>query len=345
MISISIKHKGEFDLKAVAIEQFGNPDVFQIMDLPRPKSIPGHVLIRVAASSVNPVDTVIRNGFFPPISHDFPAILHGDVAGVIEEVGPDVTNFKPGDEVYACAGGVKGLNGALAEFMLADADLVALKPKSLSMAESAALPLVSITAWEALMDRAKIKADQAVLIHAAAGGVGSIAIQLAKWAKAKVFTTASTEEKLATGRKLGADVTINYREQTVQKYVNEYTEGKGFDIVFDTVGGENLDKSFEAAKVNGTVVSISTISTHDLTLLHTKGLNLHVVFMLIPMLYGVNRKNHGKILANIAKLVDEDHIRPLLDSKSFTFSEVAQAHRHLESGRAVGKVTLINDLI
>jgi NADPH2:quinone reductase len=256
-------------------------------------------------------------------------------------VGEGVSAFKPGDEVYACAGGVKGLGGAIAEFLLADAALVAKKPKSLSMREAAALPLVSITAWEGLIDRAKVHAQQNVLIYGATGGVGHIGLQLAKWAGAKVFATASSEKKMAIARELGADVVINYREQTVEEYVTEHTDGKGFDIVFDTVGNDNLQNAFKAAALNGTVVSTLALSTQDLSLVHAKGLTLHVVYMLIPMLHGVGRTHHGEILSKLAQLVDEGNVRPLLAPKSFSFADVAEAHRYAESGQAMGKVTLI----
>lgn len=327
-------------MKAQVIKQFGDASVFQTIELPRPEAIPGHVLIHVAATSVNPVDYKIRKGSASRIAPAFPAVLQGDVAGVIEEIGEGVTSFKPGDEVYACAGGVKGTGGALAEYMLADADLVALKPKSLTMVEAAALPLVSITAWDGLIDKAKIQAGQTVLVHAATGGVGHIGIQLAKAFGAKVFATASSDEKLEIARKLGADVAINYRQKTVEEYVAEYTNGKGFDVVFDTIGGETLAKSFEAAALNGTVISISTSETYDLSTLHRKGLSLHVVFMLIPMLHNMGRAHHGKILTQLAKLVDEGKLRPLIDPKIFSFDEAELAHRHLESGEAIGKVTL-----
>ncbi len=161
-----------------AIAQFGEPSVFQTMDLPRPEVILGHVLIRVAATSVNPVDFKLRKGAMPSIALDFPAVLHGDVADVIEEVGEGVNAFKPGDEVYGCAGGFKGMGGALAEFMLADANLVALKPKTLTMKEAAALPLGAITAWDSIF-RANIQPGQTVLVHAGTGGVGHIGVQLA----------------------------------------------------------------------------------------------------------------------------------------------------------------------
>jgi NADPH2:quinone reductase len=193
-------------MKAVAVNNFGPPQVFQVMELPEPELKPGHVLIKVAASSVNPIDFKIRSGAVKGLAPDFPAILHGDVAGIVAAVGAGVTAFKPGDEVYGCAGGVKGLGGALADYMLADADLVALKPASLSMAEAAALPLVAITAWLGLFDRARLEAGQTILVHAATGGVGHIALQLAKQAGAKVFTTGSSEEKLRIGQELGADV-------------------------------------------------------------------------------------------------------------------------------------------
>lgn len=297
-------------MKAQVIKEFGNASVFQTVELPRPEVIPGHVLIRVAATSINPVDYKIRRGSASALAPAFPAVLQGDVAGVIEEVGEGVTSFKSGDEVYACAGGVKGTGGALADYMLADADLVALKPKSLTMLEAAALPLVSLTAWEGLIDKAQIQPGQTVLVHAATGGVGHIGIQIAKAFGAKVFATASSDQKLELARKLGADVAINYRQQTIEEYVAEYTDGKGFDVVFDTVGGENLTKSFAAAKLNGKVVSISTSQTYDLSPLHRKGLSLHVVFMLIPMLHNLGRAHHGKILTELAKLVDEGKIFP-----------------------------------
>lgn len=270
----------------------------------------------------------------------FPAVLHGDVAGTIEVVGEGVTSFQVGDEVYGCAGGVKGLGGALAEFMLADAALVAKKPKSLTMREAAALPLVSITAWEGLINRAKIHTGQKVLIYGATGGVGHIAVQLAKLAGATVFATVSRVEKIAIARQLGVDVVINYRQQSVEEYVMENTDGKGFDIVFDTVGNDNIQTAFKAAALNGTVVSLVSLSTQDLTLLHIKGLTLHLVYMLIPMLNGINREYHGEILTKLAQLVDDGKLRPLLDLQFFKFDEVAIAHKYAESGQAIGKITL-----
>ncbi|MBE9212138.1 zinc-dependent alcohol dehydrogenase family protein [Plectonema cf. radiosum LEGE 06105] len=327
-------------MKAQVIEKFGKATEFKVVDLPIPKVIPNHVLIRVLATSVNPVDYKIRGGIIPDIAPNFPAVLHGDVAGVIEKVGEGVNSFQPGDEVYGCAGGIKGMGGALAEYILADAALIARKPKSLSMRETAALPLVSITAWSGLIERAKIRSGQTVLIYGGTGGVGHIAVQLAKSCGAKVYTTVSNLEKAAIVHQLGADEVINYRQQSVESFVNQHTNGKGFDIVFDTVGNDNLQNAFQAAALNGIVVSIVSLSTQDLTLLHAKGLSLHLVFMLIPMLHNIDRNHHGKILTQLAQLVERGQIRPLLDPKSFSFSEVAAAHDYAQSGQAIGKVTI-----
>ncbi|MBX9955127.1 zinc-dependent alcohol dehydrogenase family protein [Peribacillus simplex] len=330
-------------MKAQIIQSFGDPSVFQLEEVSKPELKPGHVLIQVKASSVNPIDTKVRVGAVPAVAPEFPAVLHGDVAGLVSAVGEGVTGFKVGDEVFGCAGGFKGTGGALAEFMLADADLLAHKPKNLTMEEAAALPLVAITAWEALFNRAHLVPGQDILIHAATGGVGHIAIQLAKWKGATVYTTASSQEKLEIGTRLGADVTINYREESVQDYVQKYTDGKGFDVVFDTVGGENLDRSFEAAAVHGTVAAIAARSTHDLSPVHSKGLSLHVTFMLLKILNKDMHKQYGEILKKVAKVVEEGKLRPLVDPNMFTFDEVSKAHEYMESGKAIGKIVLKND--
>jgi NADPH:quinone reductase len=330
-------------MKAFVIEHFGAPDSFHLADLPMPELLPNHVLIKVAATSVNPLDTKIRRGLIPNITPDFPAVLHGDVAGVIEAVGSNVNAFKVGDEIYGCAGGVKGTGGALAEYMLADSNLIAHKPKSLTMAEAAALPLVSITAWEGLIDRAQVQSGQKVLVYGGTGGVGHLGIQLAKWAGAEVYATVSSPAKEAIALSLGADVAINYHDMAVEEFVAQYTNGQGFDLVFDTVGNDNLQNAFQAVKLNGTVISTVSTSQQNLSLMHAKGLTLHLVYMLLPMLSGINRAHHGKILTQLAQLVDQGQVRPLLDHQTFTFSEVAAAHAHLESGQAIGKIVLTND--
>lgn len=327
-------------MRAYVIRRFGEPDVFEPASLATPQVYPGHVLIKVAATSVNPVDCKIRQGKLSAIAPEFPAILHGDVSGVVEQVGNDVQGLKPGDEVYACAGGVVGSGGALADYMLADADLVALKPRALSHREAAALPLVGITAWTALIDKARIESGQRVLIHGVTGGVSHVAIQLAKAQGATVFATCSSEHKAAIARELGADEAINYRDMDVQTYVDRFSEGRGFDVVFDTVGGDNLQNCFKAAALNGCVVSVSTRSLQDLSLMHSKGLTLHVVFMLIPLLHNIGRHHHRDILTALGELVSQSRLRPLLDEARFSIADVAKAHARLESGQVLGKVVL-----
>jgi NADPH2:quinone reductase len=330
-------------MKAMVIRNFGSHDVFEIADIDKPTQEAGDILIKVASSSVNPVDTKIRSGVVAAVAPDFPGVLHGDVAGVVEDVGEGVTSFKPGDEVYACAGGIKGLGGALAEYMLADADLVAPKPKNLSMTEAGVLPLVTITAWNAIVDRANVRSGQKVLVHGGTGGVGHIGVQLAKQVGAEVYTTVSSEEKETAAKELGADHVIRYKDTSVVDYVKEHTGGKGFDVVFDTVGTDTMDRSFEAAADNGTVVTIAARSTHDLSPLHGKGLTLHVVFMLLPLLRGRARATHGEILRKAAILIEDGKLRPLVDQETFSFENVGKAHARLEAGEAMGKIALVNE--
>jgi len=341
-------------MDAIVIQRFGEPAVFEAARLAKPKVTSGHVLIKVEATSVNPVDCKIRQGALTAIAPTFPAVLHGDVSGIIEATGPGVETLKAGDEVYACGGGVRGSGGALAEYMLVDSALVALKPQTLTHHEAAALPLVSITAWTALIDKARLKPGQTVLIHGATGGVSHVAIQIAKAKGATVYATCSSTSKEKMAKALGADYAINYRDMTVNQYVEHFTAGKGFDVVFDTVGGDNIQTSFQATALNGTVVSVSTRSTQDLSFMHAKGLSLHVVFMLIPLLHeqptsqqssvtikNGGRAHQGEILNHITALVNNADLRPLIDETQYRISEVAKAHSRLASGEATGKVVLI----
>lgn len=327
-------------MKSMAITGFGDIHVFQEITLAKPDIKAGHVLIKVKATSVNPLDYKMRQGAFPDLVKSFPMVLHGDVAGVIEQVGEGVNNLSVGDEVYGCAGGLLDMGGALSEYLLADANLITKKPKTLTFAEAAALPLVSLTAWEALVTYANLQPKQTVLIHGGTGGVGHLAIQLAKWLGAKVFATCSSTDKMALVKKLGAEVAINYRETSVDGYSKEHTQGAGFDVVFDTVGGENLSNSFQAAALFGKVVSILAVGNYDLTPAFLKGLSLHMVMQPLPLITGVKREHYGSILAKIAKLVDDGSIKPLIDDKTFTFSEVGAAHHYLEQGKAIGKVVM-----
>ena len=327
-------------MKAQVITQFGDPSVFNLTDIENPELKPGYVIIKVAATSVNQIDCKIRSGAVAAIAPTFPAVLNGDVAGVIDSVATDVTDFKIGDEVYGCAGGLLGSQGALAEFMLADSKLLAKKPKSLSMLEAAALPLVSITAWEALFKKANLTQNDSVLIHGGVGGVGHIAVQLAKWRGAKVCATVLKNEDFSLAKSLGADEVINAKEESVEQYVNRLTSNQGFNVVFDTVGGPNLDKSLAAAGSEGVVVTTVSRSTHDLTPIHNKALSLHVVFMLLPILKNKGREAHGKILSELASIVDAGKLKPLIDPHHFTLETVQDAHTFLESGKAQGKVVI-----
>ncbi len=323
-------------MKAMIVRQLGAADVFEQVEKPMPVAKAGHMVVEVRATSVNPIDTMLR-AVETPWSANRPEIIHGDVAGIVREVGEGVTRFKAGDEVYGCAGGIAGQDGALAEYMLVDADLMAHKPNSLTMEESAALPLVALTAWEALHDKLKIQKGDNLLIHGATGGVGHIAIQLAKHFGATVTTT-TTPRNLEKARLLNADHVVNSVDTPVADYVRQYTDGQGFDKVFDTVAGANIQRSFEAVRFNGEVAT--TLPVDDTLPVVLKSLSLHGILMLIPLVHGINRPAHGKIMENIAKLVDDGVINPMIDPTRFTIWDVADAHRHLEDRKAVGKIVL-----
>jgi NADPH2:quinone reductase len=314
-------------------------DPFTLTELPLPMVSAGQVLVRIKASGVNPLDTKIRAGAAAHARVKLPAILGTDMAGVVEAVSPQVTTFHPGDEVYGMVGGIGGLQGTLAEFIAADVDLLAIKPANLSMREAAALPLVFITAWEGLMDRAQVHAGQNVLIHAGAGGVGHVAVQLAHASGAQVFATVS-EKKSKIVESYGATA-IDYRTTTVEAYVAEHTGGEGFDIVYDTVGGNTLDDSFLAVKTyTGHVVSCLGWGIHKLAPLSFRAATYSGVFTLLPMLTGKGRTHHGEILRAATKLAEAGKLTPLLSQERFTLDTALQAHMALESGKTVGKVVV-----
>ncbi|MBY0377254.1 MAG: zinc-dependent alcohol dehydrogenase family protein [Gammaproteobacteria bacterium] len=331
-------------MSAMVIEAFGDATVFKKQAIQKPLAAPGQLLIEVKASSINPLDIKIRNNELGQICPSFPAVLHGDVAGVVTAIGANVKGFKVGDEVYGCAGGVGQLQGALAQLMSVDADLMAYKPKNLSMTEAAALPLVSLTAWLALKDKVQLAANQTILIYGATGGVGHIAVQLAKIIGAKITTTASSDEKKALAKKMGADHVVNYQHTSISEMVQQFTNGVGYDAVFDTVGDECLDQAFQAARIGGNVVTILARRAHDLYPMFGKGLTLSTVMQPLPLLTGVGRQYYGQILSEIAALVEVDKIKPLINKQQFKFSEVTAAHHYFEQGHSIGKVVLENDL-
>lgn len=324
-------------MKALILKESGTVDNFEYVDIEKPAIKPGYVLVEVHASSINQIDIKIRQGL--PIGPVLPAPLGCDMAGVVAEIGEGVTGFKVGDQVYGCVAGVKGNSGALAEFILADADLIAHKPGKLSMKQAAAMPLVSIAAWEALK-RAQVGAHDHVLVQGAMGGVGHIAVQLAVQLGATVSATVLGEHDDTFLKKAGVANVIDVSQASVQEYVDQHTNGKGFDVVFDTVGGANLDRAFEGIGLNGRVAAIAARSTHDLSPLHAKNASLHVVFMLLPMLNGAGRAAHGVILKQLTELVEAGKVHPLVDEKDFTLAQGGQAQSYLESGKARGKVVV-----
>ena len=334
-------------MKAMIIKSYGEDATFELAEVEKPTVRPGHVLIRIAASSVNTVDTMIRKmGQQLPLSPEPPAILGMDFSGTVEAVGEGAgagagaDSFSVGDEVYGCAGGLADLPGTLAEYIVADHNLIAHKPKNLSMTEAAALPLVGITAFEGLQ-RAGIQSGQNVLVHGGTGGVGHVALQLANHFGAKVHSTGGGQKQLELIESLNA-IPINYKTESVQDYVAKHVGKNGFDLVFDSVGGANMLNSFEAAALNGQIVTTVSMLELDLTLAHFKGLSIHVVFMLIPMLHAVKREQHGAILRELAAIAELGKLRPILDERPFALEDVGRAHARLESRQAVGKVVVTN---
>ncbi len=327
-------------MKGYVIESFGTPEVFKELEIDKPIAGEDQLLIEVAATSVNPLDCKLRSGLVPDWCPSFPAILHSDVAGTVVQVGKEVSGFAVGDKVYACAGGIVGVPGALADFMVVDPRLAAKCPQRLSLKESAALPLVAITAWDALVERAKIQPGEKVLIHGGTGGVGHISIQLAKYLGAKVYATCGSREKAEQAMALGADGVINYNEESVEDYVNQYTDGEGFDVVFDTVGGEVFQQSQQATRVFGRLVSIMALGEFDVSMAFVKGISLLLHNMMIPMVFNVGKESRGEILRKIAAIVDEGNISPIIDPSEMSISQVAEAHERLESGLAIGKIVL-----
>jgi NADPH:quinone reductase-like Zn-dependent oxidoreductase len=311
---------------------------FRKADLPRPTLKPNQVLVKIAASGVNPLDTKIRAGQAAHAKQPLPAILGLDMAGTVEEVGPGVSTFAPGDEVYGMVGGVGGLQGTLAELIAVDSLLLARKPKNLSMRQAAALPLITITAWEGLVDRAAVHAGQTVLIHAGAGGVGHVAVQIALAFGAKVFATVSPEKKTIV-ENFGA-TPIDYRASSVEQYVTAFTQGKGFDIVYDTVGGATIDASFNAVRrYTGHALSCLGWGSHSLAPLSFRGATYSGVFTLLPLLTGEGRAHHGEILTHAATLIEAGKLSPLLNNQRFSTTNIEAAHALVESG-SIGKVVV-----
>lgn len=322
------------------IKKFGCPNIFEAMELDRPVPKKGEVLILVKATSLNTIDLKIRAGLLPALTPDFPAVLHGDVSGVVEEVGEGVTKFSVGDRVFGLAGGVKGLGGALAEYMVADERLLTEIPLGVEYDEAALYPLAALTAWDAIMERAYIKEGDKVLVHGGVGGVGHFAVQLAKLKGAQVFTTVR-KDNMPFAQSIGADIAIDYKVMRPKEYSEIYTDSKGFDIIFDTVGGAHMDQSFEAIKRGGRIITTGSRGIYDLSMMHRKAVTLSTVFILIPLIDNIDRDIFSEKLFKIAQLIDKKDLRVLKDNNQFRLDEVSRAHEYMESKEHRGKVSIV----
>ncbi|KAA0579764.1 zinc-dependent alcohol dehydrogenase family protein [Azospirillum sp. B21] len=312
-------------MRAMVISRFGGPDVFELQDRPRPVAGPGELLVRVVASGTNPVDAKIRQaGSWAGIP--FPAVLGYDVSGVVEEVGPGVTGFKAGDEVFYTPEIFGNPNGSYAEYTVAAASIVAHKPPGLSHVEAAGIPLAGGTAWEAIVRRLAVRPGETVLIHGGAGGVGSFAIQFAKAAGARVLATASKANHEAM-RDLGADVTLDYRDTDVVDQILREAGGAGVDASFDTAGG-NVPMSTQVTRPFGRIATILP-PTGDLDALYVKN----------QTLYGTFLTREGARLREMAPLFERGQAKVIVDAV-LPLEQVGKAHERLDSGHGRGKIIL-----
>ena len=306
-------------MKAVRIHTYGGPEVLKFEDAPRPEPAPGEVLIKVNAAGVNPIDWKIRAGHLKDHRpYVFPLILGWDVSGIIEANGLGGTRFKNSDEVYARSDVAR--NGAYAEYIVAKQVQVAQKPKLIDHIHAASIPLAALTAWQALFDAAGLSAGQRVLIHGAAGGVGSFAVQLAKWKETHVIGTASARNQ-AFIQELGADESIDYTKSRFDDVLRDV------DVVFDTVAGETQTRSWKVLKKGGILVSIaSPPSAEDAG---KNGVRQAFVFM-VP---------NASQLAEIAKLVDSGKLKPVVETV-LPLSDARRAHELSQTGHTRGKIVL-----
>lgn len=329
-------------MKAIIIQNTGDPDVLEYQDVPKPEiHQPDDMLVNIRAAGINPIDTKLRkNGTFYP---DYmPAILGCDGAGIIEDVGSKVKKFKPEDEIYFCYGGLGKEQGNYAEYRVIPESMAALKPQNLSFFEAAAAPLALITAWESLYNRGRMKTGQTILIHGGAGGVGHIAIQLAKRVGLKVATTISSDEKSAFVRAIGADYVINYNDQNFVDMINQWTSGHGVDLVLDTVGAEIFEKSFAATAIYGDIITILQ-PPEDVSWKTARNRNLRISYelMLTPMLMKLPQalKHQVEILEKGAALFNNKRLKVQIN-ETFPLEHAAKAHQFMEKGAMTGKLVL-----
>jgi len=329
-------------MKAILMREPGPPEVLTEADLPAPQiERPTDVLVRLEAAGVNPVDTKIRaKGVMLP--ETLTAVLGCDGAGVVEAVGSDVSRFKPGDAVWFCHGGLGGPHGNYAESIVVDEAVAQPKPKSLDFVHAAAAPLVLITAWEALHDRARVREGQTVLIHAGAGGVGHVAIQLARLAGARVATTVSSPEKAEYVHALGAECAINYKTENLVEVISDWTGGRGVDIALDTVGPAVFRQTIPAMAVYGDLVTILDPGPDlDLKEARVRNLRISLELMLTPQLRGMDdaQAYQGSILRRCGDLFDQGRLEVYV-ADTYPLAEASAAHRRLEAGGAKGKLVL-----
>jgi NADPH2:quinone reductase len=310
-------------VKAIGIKEFGGIDKLAIIEVPKPKAAPNELLIEVVYTAVNPVDWKIREGYLKNwMPHEFPIILGWDVSGTVAAAGDGTHGFKVGDAIYAYCRKPVVQWGTYAEYVTFDANNVAKKPKSITFAQAAAIPLVGLTAWQAIFDDAKLKKGETILIHDGAGGVGSMAFQFAKHAGAYVYTTASKSNHDYV-KKLGADVAIDYKTG----FVNEIKKlvPQGLDVVLDCVGGQTLKDSAQLLKSGGRLVSIVD-KPHDM-----EKKNIHASFVFVAP--------NGQQLAEIGRLIDEGVIIvPKIEE--MPLKEAAAAQEKNREGHTQGKIVL-----
>ena len=325
-------------MRAVVIHEYGGPEVLRLEERPQPQVRDTDILVEVHATSVNPVDTKVRRN--SSAQRTLPLILGFDVSGVVVRCGSRVTQWKPGDEIFATPNLFR--NGANAEYVALDARSAARKPANVDHATAASLPLVSQTAWEALHLRARIQPGQTILVQAGAGGVGHIAVQLARLHGCRVITTAGRAESIGfCGDVLHSDEVIDYRAEDVVKRVQALTAGRGVPVVIDTVGGDTFVQSLDCAALNGQVVTILGSNTGDRGrgLLY-RNVTIHYEFVGVPTAHEIEPERPGNILTSIANLVDGGLLRPHV-SHRFALEDVAEGHRQVETGRTIGKVAII----
>ncbi len=329
-------------MKTIMMTAIGGPDVLKIQDADELEiTLPTQIKVKLHAAGVNPVDTKIRrNGLFYP--NPLPAILGCDGAGEVVAMGPAVDLFKPGDKVWFCHGGLGREQGNYAEYTVIDQRWASIMPKTLSFAEASAMPLVLITAWGGLYERGGLQSGQTVLIHAGAGGVGHVAIQLAKLKGARVITTVSSEQKAEFVRSLGADEVVIYKPNGFADVVNELTDGKGCDLVFDTVGPDVFKESIAVTAHFGRLITLLDPGALNLTEARMRNLLIGFELMLTPMLRDLMeaRDKHIDILKQCAKWVDQGRLKVHV-SHQLALKDAVEAHQLIETGHVSGKIVLL----